>query len=111
FLWDGATLLFATPTANPTSGNLWATGKVRVAVGTTRDVILIDGTVQMIVPTSEMPEDIGDTFAAKTGFDPRQLATPYIYFRVRPVRIQSWREANELEGRDLMRDGRWLIPD
>lgn len=110
FLWDGATLLFATPAASPTSGNLWATGKVRVAVGATRNVILIDGTVHMILPASELPEDIGDAFAAKTGFDPRQLATPYIYFRVSPQRMQAWRESNELEGRDLMREGRWLIP-
>lgn len=26
----------------------------------------------------------------------------------RPQRLQAWREANELEGRDLMRDGHWL---
>jgi NADPH-dependent FMN reductase len=28
--------------------------------------------------------------------------------RLRPRRIQAWREENELAGRDLMRDGRWL---
>jgi len=25
--------------------------------------------------------------------------------------VQAWREANELAGRDLMRDGRWLVSD
>jgi hypothetical protein len=109
FLWDGATLLFATPASSLTSRNLQASGKIRLGVGATRDVILIDGTVQMILPASELPEDIGDAFAAKTGFDPRQLSTPYLYFRVSPQRLQAWREANELEGRDLMRDGRWLV--
>ena len=24
-------------------------------------------------------------------------------------RIQAWREVNELPGRELMRDGRWLV--
>ncbi len=50
----------------------------------------------------------GDAFAARTGFDPRGLDEPYQYFRIVPRRIQAWREANELAGRDLMRDGRWL---
>jgi hypothetical protein len=50
-------------------------------------------------------------FAARTGFDPRQLATPYLYFGVRPHRVQAWREADEPDGRDLMRDGEWLVVD
>jgi hypothetical protein len=49
-------------------------------------------------------------FAARTGFDPRGLAPPpYRWFRVSPRRIQAWREVNELPGRELMRDGRWLV--
>ncbi len=51
----------------------------------------------------------GDAFAAKAGFDPR-LLTGYLYFGIRPQRVQAWREANELQGRDLMRDGHWLVP-
>lgn len=109
FLWDGATLLFATPASSPTIRNLQATGRVRIGVGVTRDVILIEGTVETL-PASELSNETGDAFATKTGFDPRQLSMPYIYFRVSPQRMQAWRESNELEGRDLMRDGRWLIP-
>ena len=52
----------------------------------------------------------GDTFAAKTGFDPRRLSS-YLYFRIHPQRLQAWREANEIKGRDLMLDGHWLVPD
>jgi hypothetical protein len=51
----------------------------------------------------------GDRFAARTGFDPRALATPYRWFRISPRRIQAWREVNELPDRELMRDGRWLV--
>jgi hypothetical protein len=25
------------------------------------------------------------------------------------VRMQAWREANEIAGRELMRDGRWVV--
>ena len=56
-----------------------------------------------------LPQERGERFAARTGFDPRAEATPYRWFRIFPRRIQAWREANELEGRELMRDGRWLV--
>ena len=110
FLWDGETLLVATPSASPTSRNLQATGKVRLGIGPTRDLVLIQATVQASVAAGEIPEEVGDAFAAKTGFDPRQL-TGYLYFRIHPQRLQAWREANELPGRDLMRGGQWVVTD
>jgi hypothetical protein len=106
FLWDGEHILLATPSSSPTGRNLQAMGRVRLGIGPTRDLVLIEATVQA---AGEIPDEVGDAFAAKTGFDPRQLAG-YLYFRLHPQRLQAWREANELEGRDLMRDGRWLVP-
>ena len=108
FLWDGATVLVATAASSPTGRNLAGTGTVRLGIGLTRDVVLIEGTVDA-VPSSEIPDDVGDAFAAKTGFEPRALNEPYVYFRIQPQRMQAWREANEIAGRDLMRDGRWLV--
>ncbi|NUW33198.1 pyridoxamine 5'-phosphate oxidase family protein [Nonomuraea sp. SMC257] len=108
FLWDGHTLLLATAAASPTAANLQANGKARLGLGLTRDVVLIEGTVQTL-RIAEISTEIGDAFAAKTGFDPRALRSPYLYFRVRPVLIQAWREVNELDGRDLMTDGRWHV--
>jgi pyridoxamine 5'-phosphate oxidase-like protein len=110
FLWDGVTLLISTPSSSPTSRNLQATGQVRLAIGPTRDLVLIEGSVESLAAT-EIPPEVGDAFAAKTGFDPRLLSTPYLYFRIRPLRIQAWREVNELEGRELMRDGNWLVSE
>jgi hypothetical protein len=55
---------------------------------------------------TEISAEVGDVFAAKTGFDPRQLTSAYLYFRIHLWRVQAWREENELENRDLMRDGR-----
>ena len=109
FLWDGTTMLIATPAASVTSRNLQATGRVRLGVGPTRDVVMIEGTVQATQAAEDIPPETGGAFAAKTGFDPREL-TGYLYFRIRPQRIQAWREANELAGRELMRDGQWTIP-
>lgn len=109
FLWDGTTLLVATPSSSPTSRNLRATGKVRLGIGPTRDLVLIEGTAHALAAT-EIPEEVGDAFAAKTGFDPRKLTSPYLYFRIHPQRLQAWREANELEDRELMSGGQWVIP-
>jgi nitroimidazol reductase NimA-like FMN-containing flavoprotein (pyridoxamine 5'-phosphate oxidase superfamily) len=110
FLWDGSSLLISTPASSPTSRNLQATGKVRLGIGSTRDVVLIEGTARALAAT-EISAQVGDVFAAKTGFDPRQLTSVYLYFRIFPRRVQAWREENELEDRDLMRDGRWVVPD
>ncbi|MGC9665140.1 pyridoxamine 5'-phosphate oxidase family protein [Planosporangium sp. 12N6] len=107
FLWDGDTLLVSTTATSRTARNLRATGRVRIGVGPTRDLVLIEGTAEAI-PDADIPDDVGDAFAAGTGFDPRREREPYLYFRIRPRRIQSWREANELDGRELMRDGSWL---
>lgn len=106
YLWDGTAFLISTPRTSITSRNLLAAGRVRLGLGPTRDVVLVDGTAEP-VDSAGLAQATGDAFAAKTGFDPRDL-TGYQYFLIRPRRIQAWREANELAGRDLMRDGRWL---
>jgi hypothetical protein len=108
FLWDGASLLIATPSASPTGRNLEATGRVRLGIGPTRDLVLIEGTVTTVLAATEVPDELGDAFAAKTGFDPRQLSD-YRYFRIHPQRLQAWREANELAGRELMAGGQWRV--
>ena len=107
FLWDGETLLFATPASSPTGRNLQSTGQARLGIGGTRDVVLIEGRVETLSMDAVSPE-AGDAFADKTGFDPRRPNSPFLCFRVKPLRIQAWREENELAGRMIMRDGEWL---
>jgi hypothetical protein len=104
YLWDGTAFLISTSRTSVTARNLLADGRVRLSLGPTRDVVIVDGTAE---PVDITPET-GDAFAAKTGFDPRELDEPYQYFLIRPRRIQAWREENELRGRDLMHDGHWL---
>ncbi|MFE1234746.1 pyridoxamine 5'-phosphate oxidase family protein [Streptomyces sp. NPDC058745] len=107
YLWDGDAFLVSTPRASVTGRNLLADGHVRLGLGPTRDVVVVDGTAEP-VELADLAAGTGDAFAARTGFDPRELDEPYQYFLIRPRRVQAWREANELRGRDLMRDGRWL---
>ena len=105
FVWDGRAILLATPAGSPTGRNLATTGRARIGIGPTRDVVLVEGTVRTVEP-AELSAAEGDTFAEKTGFDPRKLRGSRSC-RVTPVLLQAWREANELTGRDLMRDGAW----
>jgi hypothetical protein len=107
FLWNGSSLLLATAASSPTGRNLAATGTARIGIGETRDVLLVEGTVQPLEAADLAPGE-GDAFAEKTGFDPRELPG-HLYFRVSPGRLTAWREANELRDRDLITDGRWTV--
>jgi hypothetical protein len=106
FLWDGSTLLIATPATSPTGRNLQSSGRVRVALGSTRDVVLVEATSETLLP-ADLGTEVLDGFARRTGFDPRDQSG-YRYFRILPQLVQAWREVNELRGRVLMRDGSWL---
>ena len=108
FDWGGEALLLATPADSPTGRNLAAARAVRLGLGPTRDVSMIEGDVE-VLEIDALPRERGDRFAARAGFDPRAPSTPYRWFRIFPRRIQAWREVNELPDRELMRDGRWLV--
>jgi Pyridoxamine 5'-phosphate oxidase len=107
FVWDGHRLTVSTPLASKTARNLIRAGVARVALGATRDVVLIDGTLEVIALGTE-PE-LEEAHAQATEFDPRTLADEYVYLRLTPQRIQAWREVNELPGRHVMRDGVWVV--
>lgn len=104
FLWEGGEILVSTPTDSPTGRN-FASGKVRLGIGLTRDVVVVEGSVEVAI----LDDAAKQRFAAKAGFDPSRLAG-YGYYRIRPRLMQAWREADELNGRVLMRDGEWLTP-
>jgi hypothetical protein len=106
FLWDGAAFVLTTPASSRTAKNLRSSGRARLAFGPTRDVVLVDGEVESFT-LETVPANLAAAFAARQ-WDPRELNTRYEYFRVTPRQIQAWREENELTGRFLMRDGRWL---
>jgi hypothetical protein len=58
--------------------------------------------------TEGVDEATADAHAERTGFDARTEPEDYVYLRLTPTEIRAWREANELPGRLLMRDGAWL---
>ena len=109
FLWQDETVVLSTAAASLTGRNAAQSGRLRLGLGPTRDVVLVEGPVEL-VDAAEIDPGLADAFAAKAGFDPRASSDRYVYLLVRPLRVQAWREENELAGRDLMRAGRWLTP-
>jgi Pyridoxamine 5'-phosphate oxidase len=105
--WDGKDLVVATAGASRTAANLAAGGKVRLAAGTPADAIMIDAMLIDSVGAAEAPE-VAQGFSKAVGWDPREVGPGWEFFRLRPRRIQAYRGYDELEGRDLMRDSRWL---
>lgn len=64
FDWDGESLLMATPMDSPTGRNLAATRTVRLGLGHTRDVSVIEGEVE-VLGIDALPAAAGDRFVAR----------------------------------------------
>lgn len=105
--WVDDRAVIALDGGSVTARNIIVGGRARLAVGPTRDVVLMDVVLERSVDV-DVDTAIGEAYAAQADWDPRGLAG-YVFLVLRPLRIQAWRESNELAGRVLMRDGDWLI--
>ena len=107
--WDGSRVIITTTTGSRSARNLVSTGLARLAIGDPDDVIVIDASVEDRIGVSEADSALAAGFANAVGWDPRQIGEDWAFFRLRPVRVQAYRGYDELEGRDVMRDGDWLV--
>ncbi|TDC72326.1 pyridoxamine 5'-phosphate oxidase family protein [Streptomyces hainanensis] len=107
FVWHDGALVMSTRSANPTAVNVARDGRAVVALGHTRDVVLIDAEVESVAGDA-LPAAAGEAFLGKLGWDPRGRAK-WVFLVFRPLAVRAWREVNELPGRRLMRDGVWLV--
>jgi flavin reductase (DIM6/NTAB) family NADH-FMN oxidoreductase RutF len=105
--WVQERVVIAVEESSVTARNLSASGTARLAVGPTRDVVMIDAVLEQTADVSA-DDGLGAAYVAQADWDPRR-ATGYVFLVLRPVRVQAWREANEIAGRTLMRDGSWLV--
>ena len=108
FAWNGEQILLATKGKSITAQNLRSIGRARVALGTTRDVVLIDASLDGVVARAEQSEVNAESYANQTNWDPRNAGSDFVYLMLRPQRVQVWRETNEIAGRTVMRDGTWI---
>ncbi|MCO1580332.1 pyridoxamine 5'-phosphate oxidase family protein [Crossiella sp. SN42] len=102
FTWDGTHVYATTKRRNRSIGNLAGDGRVRLAVGSTRDVVLLDATAS-VHPPGELPPEC----TAGLPLDPGRVPGAVV-LRLTPHRIQAWRGLPEIPGRTVMAEGSWL---
>jgi hypothetical protein len=107
--WTGDRLAIAVDLTSATARNIAASGRARIGLGATRDVVMIDVTLDRTVPVADAPPELADGYAAQSDWDPRHSPDGYAYLVLRPERILAWREVTEIAGRTLMRGGAWLV--
>lgn len=104
--WDGRRVIVTVEDGSRTARNAAASGLARLALGNSRDVVMIDARVESI-PAEAIDEPTAELFVQRAGWDPRPLGG-YAFLVMHPRRVQVWKEVDEIEGRTVMRDGRWL---
>jgi hypothetical protein len=106
--WDGVTVILAMEPTSVTARNITASGRARLALGNTRDVVVIDAALDSAVAVLSASDDLGNTYAGQADWDPRVGGGPFVFLCLRPLRVQAWRESDEIAGRTVMRHGSWL---
>jgi hypothetical protein len=106
--WIDERVVIALKADSPTARNITQHGAARLALGPTRDVVMIDALLEQAINAEEAPSAFAERYARQAGWDPRTAGGGFIYLVLRPERIQAWREANEGPGRTLMRSGKWV---
>lgn len=105
--WDGVSILVATPTANPTSRNIAATGNARASLADADDVVILD-TSATVTALGVLDDAVVATFVERTGWDPRDESSDWSMLTLTPRTVLAWNGISETDGRTIMADGVWL---
>jgi hypothetical protein len=105
---DDERVVIAIQAASRTARDLLAHRTARLGVGPTRDVVMIEAVLDEVHDVADAPARVVERYLRQADWDPR-TSPGYLFIILRPQLIQAWREANEIPGRTLMRDGRWLV--
>ena len=108
-VWIDERVIIAVESDSRTARNITEYGTARLALGPTRDVVIIDAVLDQAVNLEDAPDALTQRYADQADWDPRSARGRYVYVVLRPDRIQAWREVNELPGRTLMRAGSWVV--
>jgi pyridoxamine 5'-phosphate oxidase-like protein len=104
--WDTNELVITTNGASRTARNLATNPFVKLAGGDPSDAIIIDA---QVIDSSAVEDsaELAGGFHDAMGWDPREM-DGWMFYRLRPTRIQAFRGYDEIEGRDVMVRSRWL---
>jgi len=106
--WIDERVVLATEADSVTARNIISQRHARLGLGPTRDVVMIDAELEQAYDLDQVPAGLARQYATQADWDPRKSGGRMRFLVLRPLRIQAWREVNELPGRTLMRDGAWI---
>ena len=106
-VWDGESILVTTRESSRTARNIEQSRVAGLALGDADDAIVIEATMLRALPAVEATPS-RTAFVRAAGWDPGEQGPDWRLFVLRPTRIQAFRGYAEIEGRDVMKDGRWL---
>jgi len=106
--WDGEDeLVVATLGTSVTAKNMAMNPVVSLVHGTPDDAIVIQAQMLDSVAVDEAA-DIARDWEKAMGWDAREM-DGWLFFRLRPTRIQAFRGYDEIGGRDVMVRSSWVI--
>jgi hypothetical protein len=105
--WHAGTVIVAVESRSRTARNALASGQARLALGPSRDVVMIDAAATVVTASAADPA-IASAYRDRTGWEPGADGGEWAFILLRPKTMQVWREADEIAGRTVMRDGTWL---
>ena len=82
--WVDERVVIAIPHGSVTTRNLTASGRARLAVGPSRDVVMIDAELERSAGVDD-DKELGAAYAAQSDWDPRG-DSDYLFLVLRPVR-------------------------
>ena len=106
-LWTGDELVVTTLGSSRTAANMQPGASARLVAGSQDDAVVVLASVMESRPAAASPE-LAERWNEVMGWDPREVGEGWALFRLRPVRVQAFRGYDEIEGREVMKDGRWL---
>jgi Pyridoxamine 5'-phosphate oxidase len=105
--WHDGMVVVAVEATSRTARNASGSGKARVALGPTRDVVMIDAEASVVARQDAGPAITG-SYRERTGWEPGSDGGDWVYVLLTPTRIQVWRDVAEIAGRTVMSGGTWL---
>jgi Pyridoxamine 5'-phosphate oxidase len=105
-LWEGSEMVVTTMSTSKTARNMAMNPLVVLAGGDPSDAIVIRAQVIESRPAADSPRLL-EEWKTAMGWDPTELGD-WMFYRLRPTRIQAFRGYGEVKGRDVMIRGRWV---
>jgi Pyridoxamine 5'-phosphate oxidase len=105
--WHDGIVAVAVEARSRTARNVSWSGRARLALGPTRDVVVIDAEASPVTRQAAGAA-IAGSYRERTGWEPGSDGGDWVYVLLKPTRILVWRDVDEIAGRTVMTAGKWL---